>query len=386
MKKLFVFIVLSAGFVTCREAYNPPLTSPDTGYLVVEGFINSNGGASTITLSRTTKLQDAVSVLYEHNAQVQIESDGNEIHPLYEGANGTYTSEPLLLSDAAKYRVRIFTSEGKEYLSSYVSTKKTPSIDSISWEQTEDGVTTHIHTHDATGEIKYYRWNYEETWQIRSAYYSTLKYEFDSTQNYPVKVVFRYPLTAGADTTIWDCWQSNKPTNILLGTTEKLSSNVIYLPLSHIEQNSIKLGVMYSVELKQYALSQDAYHFYERLKKNTEELGSIFDAQPSDLQGNIRCETNPAEIVIGYIDVTSEESKRIFIKKDQVHDWKYVQGCTAITIDNKRDSIQKYGTGLIPTVPVKLGPFNAILTFSAADPYCVDCTLRGTNQKPSFWP
>lgn len=386
MKKIIVIIAIAVVCATCREAYNPPLSSPDTGYLVVEGFINTTGGASTITLSRTTKLQDSVFVAYEHNAQVQIESDANDIYPLAEGLNGTYTSAPFLANDASKYRIRIFTSEGKEYVSDYVSPKRTPAIDSISWEQTDDGVTTHINTHDPTGQTKYYRWKYEETWQIRSAYFSTIKYEFDPLSNLPVNVVYRYPGTNAPDSTIWDCWQFNNPSTILLGSTERLSSDLIYLPLTHIEPASIELSVLYSVELKQYALSQEAYHFYERLKKNTEGLGSIFDAQPSDLQGNIKCVTNPAELVIGYIDATSEQSKRIFIRKDQVHDWKYTPGCSYITIDNKRDSIQKYGTGLIPVVPEMLGPFNSIITFTAAIPYCVDCTLRGSNVKPSYWP
>jgi hypothetical protein len=78
--------------------YNPPLNSPPTGYLVVDGYINSNGGTSTIILTRTTKLSDSVFILYEHNAQVQIESENNEIYPMPEGFNGTYTSAALTLN------------------------------------------------------------------------------------------------------------------------------------------------------------------------------------------------------------------------------------------------------------------------------------------------
>lgn len=384
-KNFLPFLLIAIIFCGCKEVYEPNLDSPVTGYLVIDGFINSNGGQSTITLSRTTKLIDTVSVLYEHKANVQIESENNEVYAMPEGLNGTYTSAALTLNPLTKYRVRVNTTDGKEYISDFTAVKTTPVIDSISWQQTSDGVTTHINTHDASGNTKYYRWKYAETWQIRSAYYTTLKYTVDPVSSLNVGVEYRNP-NGLPDTLIWNCWQSYTATNIILGTTEKLSSDIIYLPLTDIEPRSIKLSVLYSVELKQYSLSKGAYDFYQQLRKNTEQLGSIFDAQPSELRGNIQCTTNPDEIVIGFIDVTEEQSKRIFIYNNQLDKWGYSQGCSNVRIDNNPDSIAKYSGGVMPTIPNKLGPFNSIIDFYAADPYCVDCTLRGTNVRPSFWP
>ena len=54
------------------------------------------------------------------------------------------------------------------------------------------------------------------------------------------------------------------------------------------------------------------------LKKNTEQLGSIFDALPSQINGNIHSATNPSEPVIGYISVGNVSSQRIFITKQQL--------------------------------------------------------------------
>ena len=138
--------------------------------------------------------------------------------------------------------------------------------------------------------------------------------------------------------------------------------------------------------MRQVALSENAYRFMEKMKKNTEELGSIFDPQPSELQGNIHCVTNPSEIVIGFVEVSEEKRKRIFIKRSEVPDWGYSPGCSTVEIDNILDSIKKYGSGRLPTIAGKTSPFGAILTFYAADPGCVDCTLSGTNVKPPFWP
>src|SRR6478752_4236788 len=114
MKKISLFISLFIFAFSCKETYNLPLNSPPTGYLVVDGYINSNGGSSTITLTRTTKLSDSVFILYEHNAQVQIESDYNEVYLMPEGFTGIYTSAVVTLNAAEKYRVRIKTTDGKE--------------------------------------------------------------------------------------------------------------------------------------------------------------------------------------------------------------------------------------------------------------------------------
>ena len=72
---------------------------------------------------------------------------------------------------------------------------------------------------------------------------------------------------------------------------------------------------MYSINVKQYALSHEAYLFFEKIKKNTEQLGSIFDPQPSELQGNIHCITNPAETVVGYVDISEEKVQRNFYQE-----------------------------------------------------------------------
>ncbi|MEP6845469.1 MAG: DUF4249 domain-containing protein, partial [Panacibacter sp.] len=297
MKKIFYILTALVITTGCKEVYKPNINSPSTGYLVVEGYINSGGGPSTITLTRTTKLIDSVFVLFEHNAQVSIESDNNQNFPMKEGVNGSYISDVLNLDPASKYRVRIYTQNGKEYTSDFAPVKYTPVIDSISWQRENGGLQTYINTHDAQNNTKYYQWKYAETWEIHSPYYSSLFYTHDPVTSLITGVEYSNPLTHNPDTTIHKCWQSYVSRNIILGSSEKLNTDRIYLPLSYIEPASVQLSVLYSIELKQYALSSGAYVFYQQLKKNTEQLGSIFDAQPSELKGNIQCITNPSEIV-----------------------------------------------------------------------------------------
>ena len=294
-------------------------------------------------------------------------------------------SSSLNLNSNQKYHLTIKTRDGKEYASDFATVKRTPDIDSISWKQEHGGVRIYVNTHDPQNNTKYYHWKYEETWEIHSAYYSYIIYLYDQN-GVPSAVGYRNP-DQSPDTTIYKCWNTVNSTNINLGSSEKLSEDLIYLPLVYIEPASEKLSVLYSINVRQYALSHEGYLFFQKIKKNTEQLGSIFDPQPSELQGNIHCLTNPAETVVGYIDISEEKVLRKYISNADLQGWGYRPDCIIIKIDNNPDSIRKYGIGLSPTTPVGLGPFGSIIDFNAAsDKNCIDCTLRGTNVRPSFWP
>ena len=65
----------------------------------------------------------------------------------------------------------------------------------------------------------------------------------------------------------------------------------------------------------------------QKMKKNTEQVGTLFDAQPSQISGNFKCLTNPGELVIGFVEVTEEQTKRAFIYNSQVPGWSYNMIC-----------------------------------------------------------
>ncbi len=385
MKTVFFYIVCFFLLNGCKEKFTANIISPATGYLVVEGFISSGANATSIALTRSVKLYDTVNIIPEHNALINIESETNEVFPLNETGSGIYTSISLSLDKTKKYRLQIKTQDNKEYVSDFATVKKTPDIDSISWARENGGVKIYVNAHDPANNTRYYRWDYEETWEFRSTYYSTLKYSYDQN-GFPTSVVYKFP-DQSIDTAIRKCWNTINSTNINIGSSEKLGEDLIHLPLVYIEPASIKLSVLYSINIRQNALSHEGYLFFEKIKKNTENIGSIFDAQPSGLQGNIHCLTDPAEIVVGYVDISEEKIKRLFIGNNELPGWNYHQDCSQTILDNQRDSILKYGVGLSPTIVFTTGPFGSIKQFVATpEQNCVDCTLTGSNVKPVFWP
>jgi hypothetical protein len=204
MKKLFLYISFLIMIIPgCKEKYLPPITSPDTGYLVVEGYISSGPQPTNILLSRTTKLYDSIQIQYEHNAAVNVEGENQETFLLYENGNGVYLSPtPLNLNSNSKYRLHIRTQDNKEYTSDFVPFKHTPAIDSISWQRENGGLKIYVNTHDDQNNTRYYQLKYEETWEIHSAYKSALKYLIDPDGK-PIGLGWRDPVTHGDDTTIY---------------------------------------------------------------------------------------------------------------------------------------------------------------------------------------
>lgn len=384
MKKLFIVSLLLMA-LACREKYIPQLNEPPTGYLVVEGFINSGNGPTSISISRSTKISSAATIVKETGALVRVENKNNTTNfPLAETSAGTYTHPQIVLNNAEQYRVYIRTAAGKEYVSDYSTVRKTPDIDSVSWNRENGGVQIYANTHDNTNNTKFYQFKYDETWEFSSTFATMLKVYNDRFGN-PHHVGYRDSSNPVYDPKVLRCWKTNIPTNILINTTEKLSNDVVALyPLTYIEPASWKLGILYSINLKQYAISRQAFRFLEQMRKNTEQLGSIFDAQPSDNNGNLHCLSNPAEPVIGFVEVSEEKQKRIFISAAQVPGWNYDSKCLPeVVVRNLPDSIKiKAGT---PT-RVAIGGMTGLDYVYFANEVCVDCTIRGVNAKPIFWP
>lgn len=377
----FCFMLFVAVF-SCKDRYIPDIQSTGTGYLVVEGVLNAGDAPTTLTLSRTKKVYTGNQPAYESNANITIEGNDNSVKKLTMTSAGIYQSDGLALSANNQYRVRIKTSDGKEYLSDFVKVKVTPPIDSIGWKPSRDGVQLYVNTHDPANNTIYYRWDWNETWEIHSEFQSTLIYDPQSPQANSVGI--RSRLFPQEDVSV--CWRQGKSTSLLFASSAKLTADVIHeFPINEIPSGDDRFSVKYSILLRQYAMDKAAYEFYDLMKKNTESIGSIFDPMPSELRGNIHCITNPAETVIGYIGASTITQKRVFIAPPP--GWNFRMGCTTEFIIKNADSTKSYFTGnaLIP-INEEQRPDPPAEGYSAALAACVDCTSRGgSTQKPSYW-
>ncbi len=362
---IYLLILLAGG---CVDPYRPPEIAAPDSYLVVNGYFNSTPGTTTtIQLARTQNLSDKKVPVAETRAQVSIETKGKATYTLREGTGGTYTLTGVSPQIGDLYRLHIKTTKGGDYFSEYVPVIPTPPVDSVSWRIEDNGVQINVNTHDPKNIARYYRWDFESSWEYTVPYFSTLEVKGN-------QIVDRQP-------SVYRCWGSENSVNIMTFSTTRLSQAVVsQFPLTYIPGTSLKLGVKYSILVKQIALSQSGFDYYDQLGKITQNVGSIFDPQPSQITGNIQSPTNPNDLVIGFFRVGTVETKRLFIRSSQLPNWPNLLSASNCVIDTLTQA------DVLKAQPTILSYDFELRKYFTTSPDCADCrTKGGVIQRPVFW-
>jgi hypothetical protein len=135
--------------------------------------------------------------------------------------------------------------------------------------------------------------------------------------------------------------------------------------------------------VNQYSLNEDEYNYWQKIQNVTVQVGSLYDIIPASIPSNIQCIEVPGEKVLGYFSVSAKSSKRIFIKDkfSGIID-RYTNAiCIKDTIPYVNPSGLGTSVWILDDEPYHIGPYKITTEIQG----CADCTLRGSNIKPSFW-
>jgi hypothetical protein len=294
---------------SCLEPYQPDLEFPTQSSLVVNGFIDAAAGTATVTLTRAQAVQDIGTPPAVNGAMISITgSEGTDID-LAEVSPGNYLVNNFPVNFAEHYTLHISTPDGKTYESDQVRPRKTPAIDSVTYDLAPSGnaLDIMVSANDLFGDSKYFIWSFEETWSYTARYFSNFK------------LVNRMPVARTPAEYVFTCYRTRQSSNILLATNEKLSLPVISeFVLNSIPKGSEKITSKYSVVVTQRVLSPEEFEFQTNLRNTTENLGGLFDPMPNPVTGNIHEVNQPDSPVLGYFAAGEEVKKRIFIELDDV--------------------------------------------------------------------
>jgi hypothetical protein len=375
IKSLALALLFLSG---CRDPFEPEVTDQDISLLVVEGFIETGGEASEIILSRTNPIRSNQNFLPESGSSVFLKSENGEEWVFQETQAGVYTVSASL-DQGLKYQLGINLRNGQQYMSEPMTPIVTPEIEELGYLRDEEGVEIFVST-KGNEEAQYFLWDYEEDWIFRPGVRSQFFFN-PATKD----VEFRK-----ADQKIDLCWKSNLFPKIILQNASRFQDNtILQRELVRIPLESEKLMQRYSIKVRQRAINQETYDFWEILRKNSDDIGGIFSPLPSLIRGNMKSVDPNGNNVIGMVSMGKSTSKRIYINVEDVAPWPYFieeyEFCkldqdTVLVADYEREFASGSRLPVIPVVVV-----TTTIGFRAATRQCTDCTLRGTNIKPDFW-
>jgi len=377
-KAIGLVFVLLATLLGCRTPYEPEVPATELRVLVVEGYLDTEGLKSELKLSRTAPLGASSAFIPELRAKVLLKSASGQVFPLTETGLGTYIFERNI-DEKQSYLLEIELSSGERYVSEGLQPIVTPEIIDAGFKLDEEGVEVFVST-QGNANADDFLWAFEETWIFRPRIRTTYIYVPEIKNVRDQKQSEQTSL----------CFKTEPSPGILLETSSRFKDQVVFQKtITEIPTGDERIMERYSILVSQKGLASKDVPFWEILKKNTEDIGSIFSPLPSLIGGNIKSLDAAKSPVIGQVSLGVIRQKRIYINQVQVSPWNYLDpkfndcaiGEEAILA---KDYQAIFGNGaVVPTRPLMVG--TTIVGYYPSSKRCTDCSLYASKLKPSFW-
>jgi hypothetical protein len=381
---LFFFI-----FTGCTEPYILETNTYEEA-LIVQATITNEYKRQEITLTKSSQFE-ATETQIESDAAVYItDNSGNRYD--FKEESGIYksTTEFQAVPDR-EYRLTIITKDGRSFES---TTEKLTTVNpmqdvtaTVKTNETGSGVAINISSFDPTRQSNYYRYEYEETYKIITPKWSpqTAVVTYGAISEIPkIEIV-----PNATDTKV--CYGYYKNTDIILVNTNEFKEDRIDYQLRFLSDQNYIISHRYSILVKQYIESLASYTYYKTLKKISGSGSLLSPLQPGIINGNIKSKNNIDDTVVGYFDVASVSTKRIYFNYADLFPGgilpPYYTECYQQDLiwcflgDNCDGDYLAYGfyTNAISYYK-NMGSLYTV--FPAP---CGDCTSFSSNIKPPFW-
>ena len=149
------------------------------------------------------------------------------------------------------------------------------------------------------------------------------------------------------------------------------------------DQQAQKLKHKYSVLIKQFSLGEDAFHYWDELKKTSQEQGFLFDRQPALLKSNIHNVNDENETVLGFFSMASVSMTRGFAEKPEGLDLSLYEWYCFPVEKGPRGRVSVSDLPLYFARAWRDGES----VYAEVNKHCVDCRAydNSTHISPDFW-
>ncbi len=319
MGSLYGLLLLS-----CVEEIAPePLVESSPAVLVVDARLSDKPVVQRVYLTRSFDLGGGAPSP-EAGAEVILEDElGNAIRFL-QGTQGVYSSSTALtLLPDRRYRLSILTREGQHYYSEWEVLPEPNPITEVTAVRAlsdtgSDGASIRVSTSGTAGEPSFFRYTYEETYQVVAPEYNPFRWdELD------------YDFFMGDDDG-WEVTIAPREENVRVCYATEVSNAFNLAAADNTRGNGIEgheirfVGInnpivthRYSILVQQYQHSANAHSFYNTLEDFSETQDFFNMIQPGFLAGNLYSDDSDTP-VLGYFELSSYSEKRIFFDFHEV--------------------------------------------------------------------
>ena len=379
-KKLILFWLTALLLVSCIKPFDPDISLSDTDKVVINAQINDIDTVQKIEISLTSAISKPEFKPLS-GCSVRVVADDGTSFGFYEATAGDYfgTIDPAYLQPGALLRLEVITPQGERIESAADRMPQGPEISEVYWELTtlegnrpgneRNGIQFYTDLHAEAWHSRFFRWEIVETWEYHADYPFQWYYDGAVHQVIP------------ADYSRLICWKTAFVPYVYSLNTINLTNNAFErFPLHFVSNLTARLAYGYSVEVRQYALSETSFAYWEQMRLNNEQDAGLFEKQPVPVQGNLRFADNDKE-VLGNFSVSAIRRKRLFVDPVPGLELDFSTGCSATVLEKGFREIRPY------EYPVYLLGDDVTYSMVLLSDGCVDCLVHGgINVKPSFWP
>jgi len=390
-----IFLLNIVVLYGCVEEIDIVETDQFENYLVVEATLTDQEISQEISLSRTYSLEDNV-VPPESNADVKVTDSNGVEYSFEELSPGQYRSAEIFAAQPnINYTLTIRTQNGNLYESREMLLTSVNPIDELFFERDfnengQEGVSVFVNNYDPLGQSNFYRFKYEESYKVIAPLWTSL----DLIDNLAAGVAsyderFEF-IPRSTDELI--CYKTNVSNSIIITNTKDLIEDRLNnFRVLFLNRNDFKIAHRYSILLTQFIQSAEAYTFYQFLSEISESENLLSETQPGFLSGNITSLSNTEEKVIGFFEVVSADTQRIYFNYEDLFSNELlppypiqcgIENFYAPLFDQLDEALasRDYKFYLNNDEPEELeGPY-----FLVPAP-CGDCTFYGDSIPPVWW-
>lgn len=300
--KKILFILIAIWVCACVEPFET-LSENSLDKLVVDATLTDEDIQQKISIHQSVAKEDIVFREPIANLKVDILVNQKELISLIHQGEGVYAlPENFRAKSGNSYKLIFQKPNGTKYESTEQIMPKGIKIERLYDEFVVDGIdresikvhvnNLYVDFQDPANEQNYYTWSWT-LWERQFVCHTEFSVDYYCRQN---------------------CWEilRNDTWNIFsdVYSNGKTVYNKLVAQIPYYQYG----GAL--VEIKQLAISGEAYRFLKTLSEQTERTGTLVDTPPAAIVGNVRNLSKPEEPVVGFFMVGSASTINYWLNRE----------------------------------------------------------------------